>query len=98
MAETVLFPPPTPSSAPPKKRHEALVAYSVSTLIVVASLAAGIAIKEWVAASNMMLVFLPSVLISAALYGFRPGLWASLLSAVAGSFFLSPPGDPFELS
>lgn len=98
MAETVPYTPPAPSAAPPQKRHEALVAYSVSTLVVVAALAAGIAIKEWLAASNMMLVFLPSVLISAALYGFRPGLWASLLSAVAGSFFLSPPGDPFDVS
>jgi len=83
---------------PPKKFNQLAVAYSVSTLVVIASLIAGMAIKQWLAASNIMLVFLPSVLISAALYGFRPGLWASLLSAVAGTYFLSSPGDPFAVS
>ena len=83
---------------PPKKFNQLAVAYSVSTLVVIASLIAGMAIKQWLAASHIMLVFLPSVLISAALYGFRPGLWASLLSAVAGTYFLSSPGDPFAVS
>ena len=83
---------------PPKKFNQLAVAYSVSTLVVIASLIAGMVIKQWLAASNIMLVFLPSVLISAALYGFRPGLWASLLSAVAGTYFLSSPGDPFAVS
>ena len=83
---------------PPKKFNQLAVAYSVSTLVVIASLIAGMAIKQWLAASNIMLVFLPSVLISATLYGFRPGLWASLLSAVAGTYFLSSPGDPFAVS
>ena len=83
---------------PPKKFNQLAVAYSVSTLVVIASLIAGMAIKQWLAASSIMLVFLPSVLISAALYGFRPGLWASLLSAVAGTYFLSSPGDPFAVS
>ncbi len=83
---------------PPKKFNQLAVAYSVSTLVVIASLIAGMAIKQWLAASNIMLVFLPSVLISAALYGFRPGLWSTWLSAVAGTYFLSSPGDPFAVS
>ncbi len=86
------------NTKPPKQFKQLVLAYSVSTLVVVASLIAGMAIKQWLAASNIMLVFLPSVLISAALYGFRPGLWASLLSAVAGTYFLSSPSDPFEVS
>jgi len=88
----------SPQIAPRKGMNQTVVAYGVSTLAVVAALVAGMALQKWLAASNIMLVFLPSVLISAALYGFRPGLWASLLSAVAGSYFLSSAGDPFEVS
>jgi two-component system sensor histidine kinase KdpD len=91
-------PAPSEAAAPRTGMNQTVVAYGVSTLVVVASLVAGMALQKWLAASNIMLVFLPSVLISAALYGFRPGLWASLLSAVAGSYFLSSPGDPFEVS
>lgn len=98
MAESTWSTPPLTTPTPPRTPREALIAYGVSTLIVLASLIAGLAIQQWLAASNIMLVFLPSVLISAALYGFRPGLWASLLSAIAGSYFLSRPGDPFEVS
>lgn len=81
-----------------KKFHPAIIAYGVSTLAVMASLGVGTAIREWLGASNIMLVFLPSVLVSAALYGFRPGLWASLLSAMAGSHFLGGPRSSFEVS
>lgn len=81
-----------------KKLHPALIAYGVSTLAVVASLGVGMIITEWLAASNVMMVFLPSVLISAALYGFRPGLWASLLSAMAGTHFLGGQRSTFEVS
>ncbi len=87
-----------PKQALVKKFYPSLIAYGVSTLAVVVALGVGTAVKDWLGASNIMLVFLPSVLISAALYGFRPGLWASLLSAMAGTHFLGGPRSSFEVS
>ena len=72
-------------------------AYLASFGIVVAGLLLGIALRQ-VHITNVALVFLTGILVSAVLYGRWPSLFASLVSAAAYNFFFLPPYYTFTIA
>ena len=62
-------------------------AYLASAGFVAVALAVGVLLQQFLAISNIALVFLTAVLTSAATYGLLPSLFACLLSVLAYNFF-----------
>src|SRR6201999_2898115 len=58
---------------------------------VAAALGAGMLLRQVLAVSNLSLVFLTAVLVTAIWYGLWPSLFACLLSVLAYNFFFLPP-------
>jgi two-component system sensor histidine kinase KdpD len=74
--------------------------YAGSLAFVAAALAIGLGLQQFLAVSNIALVFLTAVLTSAIAYGLWAALFACLVSVLAYNFFFLPPlytftiGDP----
>lgn len=71
--------------------------YVQSAIFVALAIAAGIALDRTLDVRNLALVFLMSVLASAVRGGLGPGLFASLLGAVAFNFFFLEPRYTFTV-
>ncbi|MBW4090090.1 MAG: sensor histidine kinase KdpD [Proteobacteria bacterium] len=72
--------------------------YAGSAGMVLASLAVAMAMRQLLATSDVALVFLTAVLVSAITYGLWPSLLACLLSALAYNFFFLPPLYTFTIA
>ncbi|MDB5407324.1 MAG: osmosensitive channel signal transduction histidine kinase [Rhodospirillales bacterium] len=72
--------------------------YLVSIGITAAALFVGLALQRFLAVSNIALVFLPGVLVSAILYGLLPSLFVCVLSVLAFNFFFLPPLYTFTIA
>ncbi|PSJ62383.1 sensor histidine kinase [Pseudaminobacter soli (ex Li et al. 2025)] len=74
--------------------------YLASLAIIAGALALGEALQQTLDVSNIGVVFLMGVLISALRFGLGPGIFTSVISALAFNFFFLPPlytftiGDP----
>lgn len=68
-----------------------LSAYGVSLAAVAAALATGLFLRQFLAVTDISLVFLTAVLISAVAYGLWPSLFACFVSVLAYNFFFLPP-------
>jgi two-component system sensor histidine kinase KdpD len=72
--------------------------YVASAGITVVALLLGLALQRFLVVSNIALVFLPGVLISAILYGLLPSLFVCVLSVLAFNFFFLPPLYTFTIA
>jgi two-component system sensor histidine kinase KdpD len=66
--------------------------------IVAVALAIGLVLQQSLAVSNIALVFLTAVLVSAISYGLWPSLFACFVSVLAYNFFFLPPLYKFTIS
>ena len=73
-------------------------AYGGSLAIVLVALAVGLVLQQFLAISNIALVFLTAVLASAVTYGLWPSLFACLVSVLAYNFFFIPPLYTFTIT
>jgi two-component system, OmpR family, sensor histidine kinase KdpD len=73
-------------------------AYIGSLIMTVAALGVGLALKQFLAVSNIALVFLMAVLASAITYGLWPAILTSLVSVMAYNFFFLPPLYTFTIA
>ena len=73
-------------------------AYGGSLAIVLVALGVGIVLQQFLAISNIALVFLTAVLASAVTYGLWPSLFACLVSVLAYNFFFIPPLYTFTIA
>ena len=69
-----------------------------STGMVAAALGIGLVLQQFLAVSNIALVFLTAVLASAIAYGLWPSLFACLVSVLAYNFFFLPPLYTFTIA
>jgi PAS domain S-box-containing protein len=74
-----------------EQRHARLVAYGVAVLATGLSVLLRLALFGLVANRSPFITFFPSIILSAYLGGVRPGLLATLLSALAADYFLIEP-------
>jgi two-component system, OmpR family, sensor histidine kinase KdpD len=72
--------------------------YLASVVLTVAALLVGLALQQFLPVSNIALVFLPGVLVSAILYGLLPSLCVCVLSVLAFNFFFLPPLYTFTIA
>ncbi|MFZ1988229.1 MAG: sensor histidine kinase KdpD [Alphaproteobacteria bacterium] len=86
-----------PQVAPVAPAPFDLRAYAGSFGMVVVALLVGLFLQQFLAVSNIALVFLMAVLASAITYGLRPALAACLLSVLAYNFFFLPPLYQFTI-
>lgn len=70
--------------------QDVAVATLVSSLAVGAALLLGLFVRDVLHPSIVLLVFLPPVLFSGVRYGYVGSAWASLLSVIVASLFLTP--------
>lgn len=77
----------------PASRAEAIdvKSYAGTLAMVAVALAVGLALQQLLGMSNIALVFLTSVLVSAIAYGLWPSLFTCLVSVLAYNFFFLPP-------
>jgi len=73
-------------------------AYLGSLIMTAAALGTGLALRQFLAVSNMPLVFLMAVLASAITYGLWPAIATSLISVLAYNFFFLPPLYTFTIT
>lgn len=73
-------------------------AYGGSLLLVAAALGVGELLREFLASSNVSLVFLAAILASAVAYGLVPSLFACVVSVLAYNFFFLPPLYSFTIA
>lgn len=66
-------------------------AYLGSAGLVTVALGIGVALQQFLGISNIALVFLSAVMISAMVYGLLPALFACFLSVLGYNFFFLPP-------
>jgi two-component system sensor histidine kinase KdpD len=72
--------------------------YWYATLAVAVALAVSEAITQIVVLSDLSLIFLTAVLVSAVAWGLGPSLWAAVLSVTAINFFFLPPLYSFTVA
>jgi two-component system sensor histidine kinase KdpD len=72
--------------------------YLASTLIVAAAVLVGLGLQQVLTISNISLVFLTAVLVTAAAFGLWPSLYACLVSVLAYNFFFLPPVYTFTIA
>jgi two-component system sensor histidine kinase KdpD len=75
-----------------------LSAYGGSLAIVAAALGIGILLQTYLDITNVALVFLTAVLVSAVAYGLWPSLFACFVSVLAYNFFFLPPLHTFTIT
>jgi len=74
--------------------------YLASLAIIAGALLLGEGLRQWLDVANIGVVFLMGVLVSALSFGLGPGIFTSVVSALAFNFFFLPPlytftiGDP----
>ena len=73
-------------------------AYLGATAFVTAALIVGLVLRQFLAVSDISLVFLTAVLASAIAYGLWPSLFACLVSVLAYNFFFLPPLYTFVIA
>jgi two-component system sensor histidine kinase KdpD len=73
-------------------------AYAGSLAIVGAALAIGLVLQQFLAVSNISLVFLTATMVSAVAYGLLPSLFACFVSVLAYNFFFLPPLYTFTIA
>jgi two-component system sensor histidine kinase KdpD len=73
-------------------------AYLGSAAFVAVALVIGLVLQQFLAISNISLVFLTAVLTSAISYGLWPSLFACLISVLAYNFFFLPPLYTFTIA
>jgi two-component system sensor histidine kinase KdpD len=73
-------------------------AYAGSLGFVAVALGVGLVLQQFLAVSNIALVFLTAVLVSAIAYGLWPALFACLISVLAYNFFFLPPLYTFTIA
>jgi two-component system, OmpR family, sensor histidine kinase KdpD len=73
-------------------------AYLGSFAIVIAALLIGLVLQQFLAVTNIGLVFLTAILASAITYGLWPSLFACLVSVLAFNFFFLPPLYTFTIA
>jgi two-component system sensor histidine kinase KdpD len=73
-------------------------AYAGSLAMVLVALGIGLLLQQFLAVSNIALVFLTAVLASAVVYGLWPSLFACLVSVLAYNFFFLPPLYTFTIA
>ncbi len=73
-------------------------AYVASLAMVAAALGVGLLLQQYLAVSNIALVFLMAVLASAVTYGLWPSLFACFVSVLAYNFFFLPPRYSFTIA
>jgi two-component system sensor histidine kinase KdpD len=73
-------------------------AYGGALFLVAAALGVGLVLNQYLAVSNIALVFLTAVLASAIAYGLIPALFACLASVLAYNFFFLPPLYTFTIA
>jgi two-component system, OmpR family, sensor histidine kinase KdpD len=72
--------------------------YAGTVGIVAAALGVGLILQQFLAVSNIALVFLTAILVSAVAYGLWPSLFACLLSVLIYNFFFLPPLYTFTIA
>ena len=72
--------------------------YLGSAAFVVIALLAGLVLHQYLAVTNIALVFLMAALASAIIYGLWPSLFACLVSTLAFNFFFLPPLYTFTIA
>jgi two-component system sensor histidine kinase KdpD len=72
--------------------------YASTVGIVAVALGVGLFLQQFLAVSNIALVFLTAVLVSAVAYGLWPSLFACLLSVLTYNFFFLPPLYTFTIA
>jgi two-component system sensor histidine kinase KdpD len=88
---------PKRTPAEPAKKIDARV-YAESVAMVGAALAVGELLKQFLAVSNIALVFLTAIIISAVAHGLWPALLTCLVSVLAYNFFFLPPLYTFTIT
>ncbi|HXP31540.1 MAG TPA: sensor histidine kinase KdpD [Stellaceae bacterium] len=73
-------------------------AYLGAVVMVALALVVGVFLRQFLAVSNIALVFLTAVLATAIAYGLWPALFASLVSVLAYNFFFLPPLYTFTVA
>jgi two-component system sensor histidine kinase KdpD len=86
-----------PVAAAPSDGKE-MRAYGGSIALVATALLIGFALQQYLAVSNISLVFLTAVLAAAIAYGLLPSLFACLISVLAYNFFFLPPLHTFTIA
>ena len=74
------------------------VGYAVTTALIAAITAGGVALRPDFDLGNMALLYLLPVMFGASLYGLRPGLFAGIASSLAYNFFFLPPVGTLSIS
>jgi two-component system, OmpR family, sensor histidine kinase KdpD len=72
--------------------------YAGTLAMVAVALVVGLLLQQFLGISNIALVFLTSVLVSAIAYGLWPSLFACLVSVLAYNFFFLPPLYTFTIA
>jgi len=85
-----------PGGAPPSSVE--LKPYAVSLTLVAAAIPVAAALHSVLNISNVALVFLTAILISAVWFGRFPSLFASMISVLAYNFFFLPPIYTFTIA
>ena len=80
----------TVKTAAPRGSALEFNSYAGTLGIVAAALGVGLILQQFLAISNISLVFLTAILVSAVAYGLWPSLFACLLSVLTYNFFFSP--------
>ncbi len=84
--------------APPAARDVRPWPYVASTCIVAAAVLVGLGLQLVLTVSNISLVFLTAVLVTAATFGLWPSLYACMISVLAYNFFFLPPVYTFTIA
>ncbi|HEY0522241.1 MAG TPA: sensor histidine kinase KdpD [Stellaceae bacterium] len=72
--------------------------YAAATGVVAVALGVGLLLQQVLAVSNLALVFLTAVLVSAVAWGLWPSLYACVASVLAYNFFFLPPLYTFTIA
>ena len=89
---------PARAQAPDDQARFDFMAYLGSLALVAVALGVGLVLQQFLAVSNIALVFLTSVLASAVAYGLWPSVFTCLVSVLAYNFFFLPPLYTFTIT
>ncbi|MFZ1042484.1 MAG: sensor histidine kinase KdpD [Anaerolineales bacterium] len=90
-------PPRVPPEENPLRPHSPVVSYLLSLVLVVAATGLGYLIGNNISPTNLVMVYLLAVVISAVYLGRGPSILASVASVLAFDFFFIPPRYSFSI-
>lgn len=90
--------PKTAVAEPARSARLDIRPYLTSTAVFALALGFGLVLQEFLAVSNVALVFLTGVLVSAVTGGLWPALYVSVISVLAYNFFFLPPLYTFTIA